>query len=107
MNKFGIGIKAAFLEILFGFLTALVLNDLVNTGQLPSYSVILISLIIIIGILGHISNMGSWDILYTLGWLFGSFILFNSGLLEPLDIILYIVFPIVLFIIRIYREFLS
>lgn len=100
MNKFEKGYKEAAGEIISGFITPLIINAFANTGLLPWYFVTMLSLIVIGENIVFILSMSSWGILYTLGWLFGAYIFYTSGLLGILDVILYIVIPIVFLIIR-------
>jgi len=47
-----------------------------------------------------IKSMLSWGVFYTIGWLIGSVVFFEVGLLGTWDIILYIVLPVAVLIVR-------
>lgn len=102
MNKFGMGYKNAVGEIIGGIMTPLIIDAFASTGLLPQYFFILVFLINVIGTFVLIFSMESWGFLYAFGWLFGSFIFLKSGLLEPLDFILYIFLPIIFLGLRAY-----
>jgi hypothetical protein len=100
MSKFELGYKQAVAEIVTGIVTPIIINAFASTGLLPTYALVLLSLIVIVENIVFILSMSSWGILYTLGWLFGSFIFFQSGLLGPLEFILYIILPIIFLVVR-------
>lgn len=102
MNKFQMGYKNAIGEIIGGIMTPLIMDAFASTGLLPQYFFILVFLINVIGTFILIFSMESWGFLYTFGWLFGSFIFLKSGLLEPLEFILYIFLPIIFLGLRAY-----
>lgn len=99
MKKFKRGIKKAFAQIIGGIVIAPILNAFATDGLLP---IILVVLINIIGTIVLILSMRSWGFFFALGWLFGFYIVLSSGLLKPLDIILYIVLPIFFLVVRVY-----
>jgi hypothetical protein len=100
MKKFHFGLKQVIIEIILGFLTPLILKLPVYTGLVPKDALIWINLIIIILNVIMIFSMRSWGIIYTLGWLLGSFVFMQLGLLDTFSILLYIVAPICLLALR-------
>ncbi len=100
MNNPEGGIKGAVEEIISGIITSLFIDTLAKSSFLPSYALIILNLVVILPIVVLIAEMRSWGIIYTFGWLFGSFIFLKSGLLGFFDIILYLVLPIAFLIIR-------
>ena len=101
MSEFEIGFEQAVAEIISGFITPIIIDAFAQTGLIPQYYLTILSLIVILGNITFIILMSSWGIVYTLGWLFGSFLLLYSGLLGTIDLILYIVLPIIFLVLRV------
>jgi hypothetical protein len=100
MKKFRVGLKQVIIEIILGFLTPVILKLPVYTGLVPKETIIWIDLIIVVLNIIMIFSMRSWGIIYTLGWLLGSFVFMELGLLDTLSILLYIAAPIALLALR-------
>ena len=98
MKKFKRGIKKAFAEIIGGIIIAPIINAFATTGLLPMNLVVLIN---VIGTIVLILSMRSWGFFFAVGWLAGFYIFFSSGLLQPLDIFLYIVLPVTFLVVRV------
>lgn len=99
MSKFKRGIKKAFAEIIGGIVITPIINAFATTGLLPIFLVVLIN---VIGTIVLIFSMRSWGFFFALGWLVGFYIFFSSGLLQPLDIFLYLVLPVTFLVVRVY-----
>jgi len=102
VNKFKFGFKQIIIEVLTGLLTTFVLAWLTNQGYLPDTVTRVINIILIIMNILLIKSMLSWGVFYTIGWLIGSVIFFEIGLLGTWDIILYIVLPVAVLIVRLF-----
>ena len=96
MYKFEKGYKAAVEGIVLG----VVIGAFASSGLLPQSTILLVGLInaLIISVL--VFSTPSWGAPYTLGWLFGSFIFLESGLLGLFEIILYIFLPIIVLVVK-------
>lgn len=100
LKKFKVGLKQIIIEVCTGLVTTLVLNWLSNADILPENFTLYFNIFLIIGNILLAKSMLSWGIFYTIGWLIGSFIFFEFGLLGTGDFILYIVLPIIVIIAR-------
>ncbi len=106
LDKFEDGLNRALLEIVLGLIIPIIISSLVSTGQFPSYFILILYLISIGGMISLIREMSFWATSYIVGWLFGIFILANSGLLTPIDILIYLI-PIVFLVYRLLKLILS
>ena len=101
MNGFEYGFKRAFVEIIGGIVTSIIVTAFTNSGLLdPSY-VLLFNLLNVFGIIMLLLVMPYWGITYLMGWLFGLFILLQSGLIGILEFVIYLVVSLAILIIRI------
>jgi len=100
INKFKFGLKQIILEVLSGILTTFILMWLSDQGWLPDNAALIINIILIIMNLLLIKSMFSWGIFYTVGWLIGSFIFLEFGMLGTWNMILYIVLPVAVILVR-------
>jgi hypothetical protein len=100
VNKFKIGLKQIIVEVCSGILTTFILSWLSDQRWLPDNFAFIINIILIMMNLLLIKSMASWGIFYTVGWLIGSFIFLQFGVLETTDIIIYIFVPCAIILIR-------
>ncbi len=101
IRKFKVGLKQIIIEVVTGLLTTLALNWLAHMGWLPDKAALVINILLIIMNILLAKSMLSWGIFYTLGWLIGTYIFYQLGLLGTWDFILYFVLPIVILIFRV------
>jgi hypothetical protein len=101
MNGFLYGAKRAVNEIISGVITSLIINAFVISGFLTQDFIFLFGLLNVIGVTTLIFGMFYWGITYLLGWIFGVWLLLNSGLIGIIDIIIYLGIPIVVLILKI------
>ena len=83
-----------------GILLFYILGYLVNKELIPSYSLTIFGIFNILSNLISIISMRSWGIFYTIGWLAGSLIFKEMGLLDTTDFILNIIVPIAILALR-------
>jgi len=100
VNKFKFGFKQIIIEIFSGILTTFILMWLSEQGWLPDNIALIINIILIVMNLLLIKSMFSWGVFYTIGWLIGSFIFLEFGMLETWDIFLYIALPAAVILVR-------
>ena len=98
VKKLGGGLKAAIVGLLLGIILTSIINYLVGIGWLPGYSQLVFSVISLILNLFTLTQMRSWGVFYSVGWLAGSLIFI--GMMSTTDIILNIGAPILIFAIR-------
>jgi hypothetical protein len=79
---------------------AVVVNAFAASGLLPSEYFLFFEIVNLALIIGLVFGMPRWGIIYSIGWVFAAFILFNSGLLTWIDILVYIIAPIVVLGLR-------
>ncbi len=101
MKKFKLGLKQILIEVVTGFLTTLVLNALSNAGFLPENIALFVNIFLIVSNIILAMSMLSWGLFYTVGWLIGSLIFFEAGMLGSWDFILYIILPLIVIVARI------
>jgi len=94
------GLKQIIIEIASGMLTTFILMWLTDQGWLPDNVAFIINIILIVMNILLIKSMLSWGVFYTVGWLIGSFIFLEFGMLETWDIFLYIILPIAVIAVR-------
>jgi len=103
MSAFGYGIRRATAEVVGGIITSSILIAFVNSGLLdPSYK-LLFSLLNVVGVITLILAMPYWGTTYLLGWFFGLWIMFSSGLVGILELLVYLGVPLAILIIRILK----
>ncbi len=101
LTRFKIGLKQVIIETAVGLLTTLILLGLTRYGIFPTNVQLFINIFIIVGNILLIWSMLSWGIFYTLGWLIGSVIFFQIGLVQSWEIIVYLILPGVVLIARV------
>jgi hypothetical protein len=104
INKVKFGLKQIIIEIVTGILTTFILMWLTNQGWLPDNVLLIINIILIVLNVVLIKSMLSWGVFYTIGWLIGSFIFLEFGMLETWDIVIYIILPIAVLAVRLILE---
>jgi hypothetical protein len=100
MKKFSVGLIQVIIQIILGFLTPLIIKLPVYTGLVSKDALPWIDLIIVALNIVMIFSMRSWGLIYTLGWLLGSFVFLQLGLLDTTSILEYIVAPVALLFLR-------
>jgi hypothetical protein len=101
MNGFESGANRAIGEIIGGFVTSIIVYTLASSGLVPPSYVLLFGLINIFGIIALLLAMPLWGFTYLLGWMFGVYLMLQSGLIGILEAILYIGIPIVVLVLRV------
>lgn len=94
------GFLQAVISLVMGILLFYILGYLVNKELIPSYSLTIFGIFNILSNLISIISMRSWGIFYTIGWLAGSLIFKEMGLLDTTDFILNIIVPIAILALR-------
>jgi hypothetical protein len=99
-RKFQLGLKQILFEVATGLLTSFILNWLTTQGYIPGNIALIINIVLILGNILLIKSMWSWGIFYTIGWLIGSVFFYEFGLLNVLNIVIYIVLPVAVSVLR-------
>jgi hypothetical protein len=94
------GLVQAVISLVIGILLTYVLGFLVKIQVLPSYSLTVFGIFNILSNIFTIRSMRSWGLFYTIGWLAGSLIFKQMGLMENTDFIMNIIVPIVILALR-------
>jgi hypothetical protein len=103
LKKLKLGLKQIVVEVITGLLTSLVLSTLSDAGWLPEDIRFWVNIFLIIGNLLLLKSMLTWGVFYTLGWLVGSIVFYEIGLLGTgaWEFILYILLPAAVLISRV------
>lgn len=99
-RKFKLGLKQIIFEVATGLLTSFILRWLTGQEIIPGNIALIINVILIFGNILLIKSMWSWGIFYTIGWLAGSIIFYELGMLDFLSVVVYIVIPAAVIVIR-------
>jgi len=100
MNRLQKGMAEATTGIVLGTMLTIMVDAFAKDGTLPSYFVLLFGLFSVIGNIVTIKSFQYAGVLYTVGWLIGSWIM--RDILSPVDIVFNIAAPIVILILRAY-----
>lgn len=101
MNGFEYGVKRAIGEVIGGLITSVIVSAFASSGLLSPAYVLLFGLINVIGTVALILVMPYWGTTYLIGWLFGLWILLQSGLIGILEVVIYFGIPLAILVIRI------
>jgi len=99
MSKLEYGFKRAVSEIIGGIVAYYFIAALISTGLIPPYFVLLFHLVNVLSTILLVFAMPFWATSYILGWLFGLGIMYQSGVIGILDLLIYLV-PLVILAIR-------
>jgi hypothetical protein len=100
MPGFGYGVRRAFLEIITGAITALMMDSFAKTGLIPYGYLLFFNLINGLGTALLFFVMPVWATAYLIGWIVGMIIMFNSGLVSIWDMISYFIIPLIVIYYR-------
>lgn len=100
MKKLKSGFLQAISSIILGFIITGAVQFCAKEGWIPSYSTVILSVFNIIANIITMRKVRGWGIFYTLGWLAGSFIFKEVGLLETIDFVFNIIAPICILFAR-------
>jgi hypothetical protein len=100
MPKFENGLKRAFGEIIGGVITSSLLTAFLKSGVIPWYYVIFIE---VAGTIALFLAMKYWGTTYHVGWIFGILLLSISGLVGPVEFVLFLIIPIIIVLIRVFE----
>jgi hypothetical protein len=95
--------KAAILEIIASFAYGVIVSSFAASGLISESVRWLFALINAVLIAGLVLAMPRWGIWFTIGWVVAVAILANSGLLEPIDYLVYLGGPAAIWGFRIWR----
>ena len=105
------GIEKGFSEAIVGVVVGIVLSALLGViptlSFVPSYFAGICQLLEVISLVGGILlifAMESWGLGYLLGWLFGMWIMSNTGLVESWLFTLYAVVGVVVIVVKILEK---
>lgn len=96
------GFGSAIEEVIGGVIISVFINGISLTGLLPSGYMLMIELINAGALATLLFAFPKAGITYLVGWIFGIWIMIQSGLMGFWDIVLYLIFPIAILGIRAY-----
>lgn len=85
----------AITSLVYGFVVAAIFNAFTSINP---WFVILLGLVNLLGVATFLSEMPHWGIVHIIGWILGTLLVLNSGLVGGLEIILNIIAPILIFV---------
>jgi len=94
------GFARAISEVVGGLIVSVLLSAFVSTGLIPSSYLLMFELVNLALTIGFILALPYWGTGYLFGWLLGLAIMFQSGLVGPLDFVIYFVIPFIVLIVR-------
>jgi uncharacterized membrane protein len=98
------GFKAAIIGALLGSISSILFNNVLRTlGFWGLVMAMLYNILSIISFIELIENMTYWSITYLVGWFIGLLLIFH--LMEPLEMILYILVASIFLILKAQRRF--
>jgi len=101
-KEFEQGLKEAFGEVIGGIIHSTLLKGFVSSGLLSPSFAFLIQFLGLLGTVGILLTIPSSGIGYVIGWYFGIFLLMDRGLLTIVDLILYLGFPLIGYVLKLY-----
>ena len=105
MSKLEYGFKRAVSEVIGGFVNSIVLEAFVDAGLIPVPYMWLFHISNALGTLMLILFMPVWATTYIIGWLFGLWVMSQSGLLSVIDYLVYLVPLMFVLGLRIWKRF--
>ncbi|KKN64290.1 hypothetical protein LCGC14_0493350 [marine sediment metagenome] len=104
LDKFEDGLDLALGEIVGVLTTPIFISIFVSLRLFPSYFIWIFNLISIGGMISLIREISFRATTYIVGWFVGIFILAYSGLLAPIDILIYLI-PLVFLVYKAKKSF--
>lgn len=99
MSKFEYGFVRVISEIVAGFVMSMVLSSFVNAGLIPASFVLLFHAVNVLSTVLLVFAMPFWATSYSIGWLFSLGIMYSSGLVDVLELLVYLA-PLIILVIR-------
>ena len=104
MSGIEYGFKRAVAEILGGFVTSAILDAFFSTGLIPLEYVLLFHLVNVLSTVGLAFAMPYWaTTTYSIGWLIGLALMYSSGLVGILEVLVYLI-PLGIVVIRLIKS---
>jgi hypothetical protein len=103
-GSLGHGMERAMEEIIGGIVTSVIVDAFVGTGLLPPVYAVLFSVLNIVGTIAFILAVPYWGTVYLFGWLFGLWIMLQTGMVGTLDAAVYFGVPLVVLVIRFWKN---
>jgi hypothetical protein len=100
MKKLASGFFQAILSVIIGFGLTAAAQFCVKERWIPSYSIVILSVVNFTANVFTLRKVRGWGIFYTLGWLAGAFLFNEFGLFGTFDIIFNIIAPICILFAR-------
>jgi len=94
------GFARAISEVAGGLIVSVLLSAFASTGLIPSSYLLMFELLNLVLTISFILALPYWGTGYLFGWLFGLAIMSQSGLVGPLDFVLYFVIPLIVLVVR-------
>ena len=104
MSKFEYGFKRAVSEVVAGLIMSAVLASFVNEGLIPVSFVLLFHVLNVLSTVLMVFAMPFWATSYSIGWLLGLWVMYSSGLVDVLELVVYLV-PLIIVVIRFAKKF--
>jgi hypothetical protein len=103
MPKFEYGFNRAVKEIIGGLVSSVFVEAFVSSGLIPPSFMLLFHLSNAIGTLFLILAMPFWATAYILGWLFGLWVMSESGMVNLFDFLAYFIPLLLVLCVRFWK----
>lgn len=98
------GFERAVSEVLIGFALSAFTTSLANSGLIPSPYLLTFKLLVLAGAIPFIYALPYWGTGYILGWLLGYAVMLPSGIVDPLDFVIFTAIPLIILCLRFFKE---
>jgi hypothetical protein len=101
MSEFERGMRKLFVVVITNLIVSGVVNVLITSPDpLISQCGFLFAIVNTIGTIGLVLGMPYWGTVYLLGWMFGMYLLVQSGSIENFYLVIYLGIPLTVLIYR-------
>lgn len=89
------GFKRAISEFISGLIMSTYLDFFANAGLIPPSLLLTLKALNLVAALAFIMTLPYWGTRYMLGWLLGFIMMIPSGIIDPVDLIIYVGIPLI------------
>jgi hypothetical protein len=98
------GFARAISEVVGGLIVSVLLGAFASTELIPSSYLLMFELLNLVLTISFVLAVPYWGTGYLFGWLFGLAIMSQSGLVGPLDFVVYFAIPLIVLVVRVLKR---